>query len=324
MYLIILLLCNVNSFYYNFAVSKTRIWLLILLSVSVLCISSCRNSDFEVPFWEEEHPDITMKNASYTVYKTKTDPIRLSAEIVNVYSDQKKTTFENVSFAQNDKDNVLILTGSCDRAACLDNSKISLYDNIILEKKDSNTVISCNQLNWDNTSGDISASDNIIVSYSDSTSIAAESFKSNLNKNFYSFEKITDASFKTSDDSIISVACDSLTYDRDSEMVLSENWITIKEGSRKITLSGARLEYDKNQAVMTVSMQAKFSKETDNGLLSCTAQNMVYNTDEQILTIIGNAHITWDTDSYKASAIIINLDTEEIRLLGPISGVIYG
>lgn len=122
----------------------------------------------------------------------------------------------------------------------------------------------------------------------------------------------------------ISLACPSLLYDRTSELLISDGWVEIEDLSHNAKLSAARFEYNTKTSVMKLQMRARMEMDTDNGILTCTADSIEYNADEQTATVKGFANIVWGDNSYKASMIIVNIETEEITLYGSISGEVNG
>lgn len=295
----------------------------LTLSLSIFLFSSCLNNGSTAKFMKDEHPEMILKNASYTIDKEDSNTVNMTAEKITVYS-ANRVVFDNSDFVQFDENMQTQITGQCDTATMTDGTNLTLSGNIVFNKLSDNAVISCDSVHWNNKTGSIASEGNLIISFEDGSAVHADSFSSNLNNSQYKFAGISNAQFNAKDDTSVSIRCESLSYDKENEKVLSESWIYISDESRKVNLTGARLEYDKNTSIMQIDMQAKFVKETDKGLLTCTAESMAYNTEEQTLTILGNAHVTWDKDTYRATMILIDLDTEEIQLAGPITGEIYG
>ena len=122
----------------------------------------------------------------------------------------------------------------------------------------------------------------------------------------------------------ISLTCKDLLYDRSNNTLLSDGWIEIDDPGNDAHLSASWFEYNTDTSVMKLQMRAKIKKDTDSGLLSCTADSIEYNADDQTLTLKGSANVTWGEDSYSASMIIVDIDTEDISLHGSISGEVHG
>lgn len=122
----------------------------------------------------------------------------------------------------------------------------------------------------------------------------------------------------------INMSCPMLMYNREAEELLSDGWIEIDDTEHEVKLSGAWLDYNKEAGTMLLQMQAAVEKDTDDGLMSCTADSIEYNSENQTVTLKGSAKVVWGDDDYKASVITVNLDTEEVVLHGSISGEVNG
>ena len=115
-----------------------------------------------------------------------------------------------------------------------------------------------------------------------------------------------------------------LFYDRTESVILINSWIEIDDSKNEIKMSGAYLEFDLNQQLFNLQIDAEINKATDKGQLIGKAASIIYNNKEKSLVLQGNASVTWGSDNYEASVIRINLDTEEIILEGKITGTVNG
>lgn len=115
-----------------------------------------------------------------------------------------------------------------------------------------------------------------------------------------------------------------LVYDRDEEILMADGWVEIDDTEHEVKLSCAWLEYNQKTSIMTLQVGAKIVKDTDDGLMTCTADSIEYNADSQMVTLKGKSKVVWGQDTYSASIITVNLDTEEVTLHGSISGVVNG
>lgn len=118
----------------------------------------------------------------------------------------------------------------------------------------------------------------------------------------------------------ITLKSPSIFYDRTTEILTADGWIEIQDTKNQAALSGAWFRYDMKSSVMKLQMMAKVLKVTDDGLMVCHADSIEFDNDKQSLTLKGNANVSWNGDTYKASMIIVNLETNEISLHGSISG----
>jgi len=115
-----------------------------------------------------------------------------------------------------------------------------------------------------------------------------------------------------------------LFYDRTESIILINSWIEIDDSENEITMSGAYLEFDLNQQLFNLQIDAEINKATEKGQLIGKGASIIYNNEEKTLILQGNASVTWGSDNYQASVIRINLDTEEIILEGKITGTVNG
>ena len=120
------------------------------------------------------------------------------------------------------------------------------------------------------------------------------------------------------------ITASNIFFDREEETLLSDGWIEIKDTGHEAKLSGSWFEYSMKTSIILLQMQAGISKVTEKGLLTCSADSIEYNSDEQTLSLKGNAKVSWGSDNYRASYITVNIDTEDVTLHGMISGEVNG
>ena len=122
----------------------------------------------------------------------------------------------------------------------------------------------------------------------------------------------------------LTIKSSNIFFDREEETLLSDGWIEIEDTEHEAKLSGSWFEYSMKTSVILLQMKATISKVTEKGLLSCSADSIEYNSDEQTLSLKGNAKVSWGSDNYRASYITVNIDTEDVSLHGMISGEVNG
>lgn len=125
-------------------------------------------------------------------------------------------------------------------------------------------------------------------------------------------------------DDNLTLKCTSLTYDRQLSVLVSDGWASIDDPEHEAQLSGARVEYDSNLGLMKVQMGASIKKETSDGLLSCSADSIEFDSQAMTLNLKGKAHVVWDDDVYGANVIMIDIDNKQIALYQSITGEIHG
>lgn len=122
----------------------------------------------------------------------------------------------------------------------------------------------------------------------------------------------------------IYLSCPKLVYDRDESELIADGWIEIDDTENEVQLSCAWLDYNQNTSVMLLQIRAKIVKDTDNGLLTCTADSIEYNAEKQTVTLRGSSKVVWGEDTYSAMVITVDLETEDVTLHGSISGEVNG
>ena len=122
----------------------------------------------------------------------------------------------------------------------------------------------------------------------------------------------------------ITIMSPSLSFDRQKNLIVADGWVEVEDLGNEAVLSCGKLEYDNLSQIMKLSMYAKIVKSTDNGLLTCRADSIVYDSKAQTLTLKGSSDIVWGESRYSAAIISVNLETEEIQLYGSISGDVNG
>lgn len=122
----------------------------------------------------------------------------------------------------------------------------------------------------------------------------------------------------------LELKCPKLVYDRTAQELMANGWIEIDDKQNELKLSCAWLDYKQSEKIMLLQIRAKIVKNTDDGLMNCTANSIEYNSETQIVKLKGNARVEWGDDIYNASIITVNLDTEEVTLHGSISGEVNG
>ncbi len=122
----------------------------------------------------------------------------------------------------------------------------------------------------------------------------------------------------------ISLTCPSLSFDRESGKIISDGWIEIQDTKNEATLSGAWFEYNTETTLIKMQMMAKIVKVTDDGLMTCQADSIEFNNENQKVTLKGNAQILWNGNTYKAALIIVDLKDYAITMQGSITGEVNG
>lgn len=122
----------------------------------------------------------------------------------------------------------------------------------------------------------------------------------------------------------ISLQTPSLFYDRDKALMSTDSWIEIQDEENQAALSGSWFEYDMDNEILKLQVMARIIKITDDGPMTCRADSIELDNKTHMVTLKGNATISWNNDTYKASVIVVDLQTNDISMYGSISGEVNG
>ena len=98
----------------------------------------------------------------------------------------------------------------------------------------------------------------------------------------------------------------------------------MQDSKNEVSVSSAWLEFDLNGGILRLQLQTKILKSTSKGPMVCKADNVTYDRNSEKITLLGNAEVEWNNDTYKAQKLSVDLKTEEIVMTGDISGTVNG
>ena len=122
----------------------------------------------------------------------------------------------------------------------------------------------------------------------------------------------------------ISIETTSLWFDREEERLLISSWFELDDNKQELNATGGSLSYDMKAEILELSMQVMLLKITDDGLMRCQAESVIYDRNSNKLTLRGSAKVYWKGNEYEAEVISVDLDTDSITLEGRIKGNING
>ena len=122
----------------------------------------------------------------------------------------------------------------------------------------------------------------------------------------------------------ISIETESIYYDREEERILISTWYEIEDTVNAVSATGASLEYRLDEERLQLDKNVMLLKDTDNGIMRCQAESVVFSREDNSLELRGAATVYWDGDEYGAELIRVDLDTDSITLEGRIRGNING
>ena len=76
--------------------------------------------------------------------------------------------------------------------------------------------------------------------------------------------------------------------------------------------------------IITLDKDITLLKITEDGIMRCKAESVIFDRESQSLSLRGNASVIWNGDEYYAEVISVNLENDTISLEGRIKGTING
>jgi lipopolysaccharide export system protein LptA len=114
------------------------------------------------------------------------------------------------------------------------------------------------------------------------------------------------------------ITCELLHFDRVSKNLLATGNAYMEDEENEIIVRGHRLENKDKEDLVVVQIGGRIIKKD----LAARAEFTTYRRDTNTLELSGMPVLFWKKDEYRATRIVMNLDTEEITLLGAVTGTI--
>ena len=110
--------------------------------------------------------------------------------------------------------------------------------------------------------------------------------------------------------------CDSMSYDRDTKVAQLEGNVKLTDVENDVKANAQIIEYNQNTNIAVLQIGITLTQKKN----ICTGAYAVYQKNEQMLEISGNAQVKQEDDVFRAQQITLNLDTQSITLSGNVKG----
>jgi lipopolysaccharide export system protein LptA len=114
------------------------------------------------------------------------------------------------------------------------------------------------------------------------------------------------------------ITCDTLRFDRINNNLLAAGNAYMEDEENEIVIRGHRLENRDKEDLVIIQIGGRIIKKD----LAARAEFTTYRRGINTLELSGMPVLFWKKDEYRASRIVMNLDTDEITLLGTVTGAI--
>ena len=116
--------------------------------------------------------------------------------------------------------------------------------------------------------------------------------------------------------------CENLTYNRETEVVIVEGYSEMEDRKNELIAKSGFIEEKSEEEYTILQIGVRILKISDGETMSCRSEYAGYDRKNNILELTGMPRVYWKGDTYEAARIIVNLDTDEIKLEGNVSGSI--
>jgi OstA-like protein. len=121
-----------------------------------------------------------------------------------------------------------------------------------------------------------------------------------------------------------SIRTSTLHYNRDTERLVIAAYSEISDTANGIEASAGALTYDLGKEALTLSLDVNLIKASEDTFMRANAEKAEYDRKGQTLALLGGAFVYFKENNYNANAILVNLETDEIKMEGAIRGTING
>lgn len=116
--------------------------------------------------------------------------------------------------------------------------------------------------------------------------------------------------------------CEDLYFDREKDLSRVQGYCEMEDFENELVVKGSFLENRGKEDITLIQIGVRILKADDDGPMVCRSDFALYKRADDILELSGTPRVSWKGDNYRASRIVINLETDEITMEGQVSGTI--
>ncbi len=94
--------------------------------------------------------------------------------------------------------------------------------------------------------------------------------------------------------------------------------------AHELIASAGYMDYNSETAQMKLQVSAIIARNTAEGVMRAKGNTITVDSEEGLITISGDARVTYKDNLYQADITIINTETNEIEMSGNIQGAVDG
>lgn len=111
-----------------------------------------------------------------------------------------------------------------------------------------------------------------------------------------------------------------LYFDREREISIMRGYNEMEDHKNGLVVKSSYLEDRAEENLTIMQIGVRLLRNDEDGKLICRSEVAHYNREDSTLSLSGFPRVNWKGDEYIASRIDMNLDTDEITLLGEVTG----
>jgi lipopolysaccharide export system protein LptA len=105
-------------------------------------------------------------------------------------------------------------------------------------------------------------------------------------------------------------------YDREAEILRAQQDVTMEDDENDLVVRAGFIEYRKADGIAIIQLGVRVFGED----FTARAEFARYRRSEDVVELSGLPVVFWEDDEYRATRIIVNMDTDEITLEGEVRG----
>lgn len=122
----------------------------------------------------------------------------------------------------------------------------------------------------------------------------------------------------TNTESHMDFTCEEMFYDRETKIATLQGNVNLTDTDNDVKAQAQIIEYNQDTDIAVLQIKINLLQK-DN---VCTGSYAVYNKEQQLLEISGNAQVKQKDDIFRAQHITLDMDTQDITLGGNVKGTV--
>ncbi len=119
-----------------------------------------------------------------------------------------------------------------------------------------------------------------------------------------------------SNESKMEFTCNSIEFDRETNVAILQGDVSLIDAENDVSANAQIIEYNQSTEIAVLQIQVKLTQKNN----VCSGSYAIYQKKNQLLEISGNASVKQGADMFRAQQITLNMQTQDIKLIGNVKG----